>query len=100
MIEEEFALDPRLEVSLLGRRVQTSANRELQAMGFALDTNQPDFLVRWHAASRTRLQATSMDRSYARGRGGWGYGSRSDVHIREYESLIVMSILDREHRSP
>jgi hypothetical protein len=97
VIEEEFALDPRLDVSLLSRRVRTAADRELQAMGFALDANQPDFLVRWHAASRTRLQATAMDRGYARGRGGWGYGTRTDVHIREYEQgALILDFVDRE----
>lgn len=81
---------------LLIKRVENAANSELQAKGYRIQTQQPDFLIVMHSGSRDRVEVTSYGYAYP---GRWGYWGGRSVDVYQYkEGTIILDIIDGRHK--
>ena len=88
--------DPRLDSSLLDARIRSAVESELGVRGYAKTEATPDFLVAYHVALDTQLEATSVD-SYYGGAGyrHWGGPGYTTTYVREFEvGSLVLDVLD------
>jgi len=77
------------------RRFIDAVNNQLQTQGYTLSTEDPDFLVALHSASKDKTNIT--DWGYGMGRRGWG-GTR-DIDVTQYtEGTIFVDVVDPETR--
>jgi len=77
------------------RRFIDAVNNELQSQGYALSTEDPDFLVALHSASKDKTNVT--DWGYGMGRRGWAGGR--DIDVTQYtEGTIFVDIVDPASR--
>ena len=77
------------------RRFVDAINNHLQAQGYTLTTDNPDFLVALH--SSTKEKTNIMDWGY--GYGGW-YGGYRDIDVSQYtEGTVFVDIVDPESRN-
>lgn len=88
--------DPRVDNSLLETRVKNAVDAELAQKGYrAVSPDQADFLVGYHAAVQSKIDAYTMSNFYGY-RPGWG-GGVSDIHVYEYdEGSLVIDFVDPE----
>lgn len=91
--------DPVLESPLLGRRVERAAVAALQAKGFELVTENPDFLVTFHTAEgeRERRPASYLSIGYGRYSPRWGSSVILDMTPRTFpEGTLIIDVVDAQ----
>ncbi len=95
--------DLRLDSPLLHRRIVDAVDRNLEAFDFArLEQGEPDFYVNFHLSTERHLDVWTMNRVYAPGprgagwgRSGWGGAGWSETVVDEYEEgTLVIDLVD------
>jgi hypothetical protein len=77
------------------RRFIDAVNTELQNQGYTLSTDNPDFLIALHSATKEKTDVTDWGYGY----GGW-YGGYRDIDVSQYtEGTIFVDIVDPESRN-
>ena len=77
------------------RRFVDAVNNELQSQGYTLSTENPDFLVALHSATKEKTNVTDWGYGY----GGW-YGGYRDIDVSQYtEGTIFGEVVDPETRN-
>jgi hypothetical protein len=80
------------------RRFVDAVNNHLQTQGYTLSTENPDFLVALHSATKDKTSVT--DWGYGMGaRSSW-YGGYRDIDVSQYtEGTIFVDVVDPESRN-
>ena len=89
--------DPRVDNSLLDERIRAALDTELSAKGFQkLRGGSPDFLVSFHVGVQSKLDVTTLNRSYPYYGGYYGaWGGYSETMVREYEQgTLIIDVID------
>ena len=85
-----------LQNSLFAKRLRTSVNRQLQAKGYELNTENPDFVIVYHTGIQDRVNVTNWGYSYGP---YWSpYGESIDVHHYQ-EGTLVLDFIDLETKN-
>ncbi len=76
------------------KRLKTAGNSQLEAKGYKIDVEDPDFVIAYHIGVENKTQVTDWGYSYGPGYGmgyggGWGGGSNIDVSTYEEGTLIL-----------
>lgn len=81
------------------RRFVDALNNQLQAKGYTLSTDNPDFLVAVHGSTKEQINVTDSGYGYGPRYGrGWGTGY-SDIDVYQYtEGTVFVDIVDAESR--
>jgi hypothetical protein len=80
------------------RRFVDAVNNELQKQGYTLSTENPDFLVALHSASKEKTDIT--DWGYGMGPRSRWYGGYRDIDVTQYtEGTVFVDIVDPESRN-
>ena len=80
-------------------RVKQAVNQYLQARGYRLVDQNPDFKVGWHGAIDQKLDIGTMDTYYGYGWGPWyspySVGAVPQTYVREYEEgTLILDVVD------
>ena len=89
--------DPRVQNSLLDERIRAAVDTELSTKGFQkLRSGSPDFLVSFHVGVESKLDVTTLNRSYPYYGGYYGaWGGYSETMVREYEQgTLMIDVID------
>jgi hypothetical protein len=89
--------DPRVDNSLLDERIRAALDTELSAKGFQkLSGGSPDFLVSFHVGVQSKLDVTTLNRSYPYYGGYYGaWGGYQETMVREYEQgTLMIDVID------
>jgi hypothetical protein len=89
--------DPRLDSGLLNERIQSALESGLATKGFSpAAVDEADFLVAYHVAIESKLDARTMYTGYGPYR-GWGGGATTIVDQYEQGTLLVDFIDPKTH---
>jgi hypothetical protein len=101
------ANDPMLDNSITNRALRQDLLRGLQAKGYALDSNNPDFVVAYYAGTKEKMDTTYWNPDpywrygYRGYRYGWawpwyGYAAPYPVmRVQEYtEGSVIVDVVD------
>jgi hypothetical protein len=78
------------------KRFQNAINRELQAKGMTLSSENPDFLIALYGMAQTKVDVT--DWGYNHGPNWWGMGERN-VDVNTYkEGTIFLDFVDAANK--
>jgi hypothetical protein len=82
------------------RRFVNAVNSQLQAQGYTLSTDNPDFLVAVHGATKEQINVTNWGYGYGPRWGrGWGAGY-GDIDVSQWtEGTIFVDIVDAGSRN-
>ncbi len=77
----------------IDEKVKNAVNRELQAKGFVLNNQSPDFLIVFHTGMYHKKYIQDWGYAYARSSRYWG--GRDDIELRHYkEGTLVLDFVD------
>jgi hypothetical protein len=79
--------------SLFYKRLKTAVNSVLEAKGYVIDTEDPDFVITYHTGVQDKVNVTNWGYSYGP---YWGpYGG--DVTVDHYqEGTLIIDMIDTE----
>lgn len=80
-----------LQNSLFAKRLRTSVNRQLQAKGYELSTESPDFVIVYYTGIQDKVNVTNWGYSYGPYWNPWG--ESIDVHHYS-EGTLVLDFID------
>jgi hypothetical protein len=81
----------RMENSLFAKRLKRSVNRQLEAKGFTLDTEDPDFVIVYHTGVQDKVNITNWGYTYGPYWGPWG----ESIDVHQYtEGTLVLDFID------
>ena len=96
--------DPQVTYnSLIESRIRSSVNELLQARGYRVSTESPDFLIAYHVDIDKQESVTYINDLYGYGpgwgyRGGWAF-PRTEVMVTEYkQGTLVLDIVRASSR--
>lgn len=77
------------------KRFQNAVNKELEARGMRLSSENPDFLIALHGMAQTKVNVTDYGYSYGR---YWGMGPR-DIDVNTYqEGTVFLDFVDAKSK--
>ncbi len=86
MAPRETPADPRIDNTLLEKRIHRAVDAELAAKGYTKTWGETDFLVSYHAGIEGKLDVAVMNNYYGYRR-GWG---PSDVWVSQYDQGTLL----------
>jgi hypothetical protein len=87
--------DVRIYNDITRARLEAAVNRQLNARGFNLDPDNPDFSIAWTASIDRRLDVEVFDSYYGYGWGWWGPGY--STYVDEYdEGTLILDFVDAD----
>jgi hypothetical protein len=93
---DRSAEPPRVDNTLLARRVHRAVDAELAQRGIAkVDAKDADFLVTYHAAQDSKLDVQTVNTGFGYTVGTWGWGFGTETYVRSYdEGTLILDIVD------
>ena len=102
-IADPQSVDPRINNTLLDKRVRKAVETHLGAKGYTMvSTDTPDLYVAYHAALIGKVDVTTVNRHYGYGPGWRGRGGSigTETHVREYEEgTLILDLIDAKTES-
>jgi hypothetical protein len=78
---------------LFAARLHNSVNKHLQAKGYSIDTEKPDFVIVYHTGIQDKVNVTNWGYTYGPYWGPWG----ESVDVYQYaEGTLVLDFIDFE----
>lgn len=98
-LPEKAGQNTRVYNDVVEARVKQAVNDYLQARGYQLVEQNPDFKVGWHGAIDQKLDVGTMDTYYGYGWGPWYSpyyaGAAPQTYVREYEEgTLILDVVD------
>lgn len=84
--------DPRFDNAVIDAPVRAAVERVLGTKGYAKTPGSPDFLVGYHGVVRSKIDVTTVDRTYGYRRVGIG-SPRLDVGTYD-EGTLLIDVID------
>ncbi|HVG64299.1 MAG TPA: DUF4136 domain-containing protein [Hyalangium sp.] len=98
-LPEPKGADMRVYNDIVEARVKQAVDQEMQARGYRLVDQNPDFKLGWHGAIDQKLDVGTMDTYYGYGWGPWYSpyyaGTVPHTYVREYEEgTLILDVVD------
>ena len=80
-----------LNNSLFAKRLHDSVNRQMQAKGYSVDTESPDFVIVYHTGVQDKVNVTNWGYTYGPYWGPWG----ESIDVHQYaEGTLILDFID------
>jgi hypothetical protein len=90
------AQQARLSNDLFTQRLRRAVNANLEAKGYSIDTEDPDFVVVYHTGVQDKVNVTNWGYTYGPYWGPWG----QSVDVHQYtEGTLIIDFIDWETKN-
>ena len=81
----------QLDNNLFEERLERAVNNNLQAKGYVLNSEDPDFVITYHTGVQDKVDITNWGYTYGPYRGSWG----ESIDVNQYtEGTLVLDFID------